>query len=36
MIDGVETTVKPEAVVVTADRDLAVVSSAFAGCPSAS
>lgn len=30
-IDGVETTVSPEAVVVIADRELTVVSSAFAG-----
>lgn len=30
-IDGVEVTASPEAVVVTADRELAVVSSAFAG-----
>jgi adenosylcobinamide hydrolase len=30
-IDGIETTVSPEAVVVTADRELTVVSSAFAG-----
>ena len=30
-IDGVEATVTPEAVVITADRELTVVSSAFAG-----